>query len=113
MNMYIAYVCGFLLMGYWLDVWFRSTLFLHIIGLFWKDVRGLDFDEVIERIADKSEYFAELASCEYCLGFWVSLLISFIIDHFCLFGMAWVLVCSTTHPFIYARYNQFIEIIRK
>jgi len=102
MSIYLAYVLGFFITAFWLDVWFRSTLFIHVASLFSKKVTdSTTFDDLIEIIDDKCLLLSELLVCSYCLGFWVSLLVSVIMGFW--FGFWFVVIAVMTWPFLYSR----------
>jgi len=105
MDIYLSYIVGFMITSFWLDVWFSSTLFLHVFSLFTDRINNAStFEDLTDFIYEKNEFFGELVSCGYCLGFWTSLIVSTSISLTLTMGYKYVIVSAMTWPFIYGRF---------
>ena len=96
------YVLGAFITGNLLGIWFESTIFLYIFSkIANKEIYA--FDDLIDIIGKKSEYFADLLSCVWCLGTWVSIAVVFLISYFFNVSLAFGLACVFSWPFICAK----------
>jgi len=100
------YISGLLFCTGIITIWNFSSISMHALSWIYKDKFIVTIDDLFEAISEKHPNIAELLFCPMCLGFWVSLATSILIQQLNNTSIWFIPVAAFSWPlFIFITYK--------